>query len=223
MIKGITFKNANEAFAFFKTEILVFGERRKNTVRLKNVSFTILNPLDNLITDKSRKWSKRYADRELEWYKSENRSVEEIKKYAPIWDSMHNGDNIVNSNYGYQLNRNGQLDRIVNTLTTDKNSRQAWVTIYDGKEWEEHSKDTPCTLNLGFDISNTNKLDMTVLMRSNDLWYGFCNDQYCFSNYQKEIADSLELEVGVYHHFASDLHLYDDQVEIVKQELLKFK
>jgi thymidylate synthase len=46
-------------------------------------------------------------------------------------------------------------------------------------------------------------------MRSNDLWFGFCNDQYCFSKLQELIALKLNLEIGWYYHFANNLHLYD--------------
>jgi thymidylate synthase len=53
---------------------------------------------------------------------------------------------------------------------------------------------------------------MAVLMRSNDLWYGFCNDQFCFSNLQMDIADVLQLEVGTYYHFAHNMHLYNDKL-----------
>ena len=47
------------------------------------------------------------------------------------------------------------------------------------KEHKFYSKDTPCTYAIQFTIVN-NRLNMAVLMRSNDLWYGFCNDQYLF-------------------------------------------
>lgn len=87
-------------------------------------------------------------------------------------------------------------------------SRQAWLTIFDGKNKDEFEKDTPCTLNIGFSIIE-GFLCMNVNMRSNDLWYGFCNDQYCFSKLQKYVADKLNLKVGWYYHFAANLHIYE--------------
>jgi thymidylate synthase len=121
---------------------------------------------------------------------------------------MHNGDNLVNSNYGYQWSRNNQLEFIIDELTQNPNSRRAVITIYDGKDHGLHSLDTPCTLNIVFNITD-DKLNMSVLMRSNDLWFGFCNDQYCFSKLQELIALKLNLEIGWYYHFANNLHLYD--------------
>lgn len=202
------YKNANEAFIDIYRDINKNGKNKNGTKVFSNYGFYIENPLDNEITSENRKWKKTYADIEWDWYLSGNRSVEELKKHAIIWDRMHNGDNIVNSNYGYQWMRNDQYGYIINELTNNKDSRRAVISIYDGKEHEEYSKDTPCTLAIQFEI-NDNKLDMSVYMRSNDLWFGFCNDQYCFSKLQEKIANDLNIEVGVYYHHAVNMHIYE--------------
>jgi thymidylate synthase len=202
------FKTAEEAFIYYYKDINENGIKLGNTKAILNVGFYIDNPINNDINVGFRKWKREYANKEWEWYLSKNRSIEEIKKHAKIWDKMHNGDNIVNSNYGWQWSRNNQLDFIVNELTLNPNSRRAFITIYDGKEHSEHKLDTPCTLNIGFNIQH-GKLNMSVLMRSNDLWFGFCNDQFCFSNLQVHLANVLNLEIGSYFHFANNLHLYE--------------
>lgn len=202
------FKNAQEAFEYYYYNIIQNGLILEDTKCIYNEGFEILNPLDNKINTKFRKWNESYANIEWDWYMSQNRSVENIKKIAKTWDKMHNGNNIVNSNYGYQWNRNGQLDYVINELKRNNNSRRAVISIYDGKEHLDYKFDTPCTLNITFNILN-NKLNMSVLMRSNDLWFGFCNDQYCFSNLQKYISDKLNLNVGTYFHFSNNLHIYN--------------
>lgn len=202
------FKTAQKAFEFFYDKIMEEGEDLDNTKFLQNIGFYIDEPMNNLILTDFRKWKSSYAEFEWKWYLSENRSVSEIKKQAKIWDTMHNGDDIVNSNYGYQWNRKGQIDFIIEELIKKPISRRAVITIYDGKEHELHSKDTPCTLNIVFNITH-NKLNMTVLMRSNDLWYGFCNDQYCFSMLQNLVSEKLGIEIGWYYHFSNNLHIYD--------------
>jgi thymidylate synthase len=50
---------------------------------------------------------------------------------------------------------------------------------------------------------------MSVYMRSNDLWFGFCNDQYCFSELQKVVAERLSIDIGWYYHHAHNFHLYE--------------
>jgi len=114
----------------------------------------------------------------------------------------------VRSNYGWQWQRNNQLYKVIDILKSDKNSRQAAISIYDGKEINTYKYDTPCTYAIQFTILN-NKLNMSVLMRSNDLWYGFCNDQYCFSKLQELVCKEINIEIGTYYHFAHNLHIYN--------------
>ena len=117
----------------------------------------------------------------------------------------------VNSNYGWQWKRNDQLNRVINLLKNKPDTRQATISIYDGKEMLDYDYDTPCTYAVQFTILH-GRLDMCVTMRSNDLWYGFCNDQYCFSKLQKMVSDELNIEPGVYYHFAHNMHLYNDKI-----------
>lgn len=210
---------ATDAFEALYDKIMMHGTTTCiGTKALYNVGFYILHPEFREITTKWRNFKVSYAEREFAWYLSGNRSVKEIKKYAPIWDKMHSGDNIVNSNYGFQWMRNDQLKKCIDQLREDKYTRRAWFTIFDGKEKEQYSFDTPCTLNVGLDIKpNSNKLDMCVTMRSNDLIYGFCNDQYCWTKLQELIANELGLHVGTYYHFAHDLHIYEKHFNLKKQ------
>jgi thymidylate synthase len=220
------FNTADDAFRRFYDLINENGiETNVGTKAIYNVGFLILDPSRNCINTEWRKWNKKYAEREWAWYLSCNPSVEEIKKYAPIWDNMHGGDNIVNSNYGYQWTRNGQLKKCIEQLKNNHNSRQAWISIFDGKEKNLYTYDTPCTLSVGFDINpgTPNMLNMTIIMRSNDLIYGFCNDQYCFSELQKMVADELGLAVGTYYHFAHDLHIYEKHYSMKKNYYERLK
>lgn len=219
LLTNPVFENASEAFEYYYDFILENGLRTElGTRAIYNVGFYIDNPTDRLIKTKWRKFSVKYAEREWQWYLSGNRSVEEIKKYAPIWDTMHSGDNIVNSNYGWQWNRNNQLQKCIEQLRTNPHTRQAWLTIFDGKEKNSYTFDTPCTLSIGFSIkTGRNKVDMCVNMRSNDLVFGFCNDQYCFSKLQEYVANQLNLEVGSYYHFVHDLHIYSRHFNLKQQ------
>lgn len=203
--------NASIAFECLYDMIMTCGiDTNIGTKAIYNVGISLLQPQKRDIITSWRKWSKKYAEREWNWYLSQNRSVEEIKKFAPTWDKMHGGDNIVNSNYGWQWNRNGQLDKCIKQLKENPDTRQAWITIFDGKEKDQYTYDTPCTISVGFDINpySRNELNVTVLMRSCDLVYGFCNDQYCFSKLQEMVAEKIGLPIGTYYHFAHDLHIY---------------
>ena len=153
----------------------------------------------------------------INWYMlSGNPNAEEISKKAKIWASMmdHNGN--VNSNYGYQWQRNDQLTKVINMLKTDPLTRRASISLYDGKELDLYENDTICTYAINFYIDRNKKLSMQVMMRSNDLVFGFCNDQYCFSELQHIVANALKLPVGKYHHYVCNLHIYERHYNLKK-------
>ena len=209
------FKNADEAYNYFLDRIIVWGENFGDTKALFNVGFTLKNPLENYILNKERNWKPDYAEAEWQWYLSGDPSIDKLGeiygKVPPIWERMADSKRCVNSNYGWQMYRNDQLDYVVAKLKNEKDTRHAAISIYDCKEHKNYRKDTPCTYAIQFTIYN-DVLNMAVLMRSNDLWYGFCNDQYCFSMIQKLVADKLNMQVGEYYHYAHNLHLYNDKI-----------
>lgn len=210
-----TYYNANHAFNSLRADITNKGMPFANTKALFNVGFYLQNPLDNKITNKERNWKEEYAEAEWQWYLSGDRNIEKLGKIygkiPPIWERMadHNGN--VNSNYGWQWLRNDQYEYIIDKLKFDLDTRHAAISIYDCKENLDYENDTPCTYAVQFTIIN-DKLCMSVYMRSNDLWYGFCNDQYCFSMLQKKVAEDVNKDVGWYYHHAHNMHLYNDKL-----------
>lgn len=214
-INNKVFRNANEAYEYIHDNILQHGVPFGDTKALFNVGFYMTDPKDRKIVNKERKWSEEYAEAEWQWYLSGDPHINTLGdiygKVPEIWKRMANEKGYVNSNYGYQWERNGQLDKIVGMLQNNPDTRQACISIYDGKEFDEYTFDTPCTYAVQFTIVN-NRLDMCVTMRSNDLWYGFCNDQYQFSKLQETVSKQLKIETGVYYHFAHNMHLYNNKI-----------
>jgi len=210
-----TYYNANHAFNSLRADIIDKGMPFANTKALFNVGFYLQNPLDNKITNKERNWKEEYAEAEWQWYLSGDRNIEKLGKIygkiPPIWERMadHNGN--VNSNYGWQWLRNDQYEYIIDKLKFENDTRHAAISIYDCKENLDYENDTPCTYAVQFTIIN-DKLCMSVYMRSNDLWYGFCNDQYCFSMLQKKVAEDVNKDIGWYYHHAHNMHLYNDKL-----------
>ena len=209
------FQTASDAFNYFFPKIMWDGVVFDNTRALFNVGFYIEKPTYNHILAEHRKWNDEYAEAEWQWYLSGDPSIDKLGeiygKIPPIWEKMADSDRKVRSNYGWQWERNHQLDYVVAKLKDNPNTRHAAISIYDAKEYNTYSKDTPCTYAVQFTILN-NKLNMSVYMRSNDLWYGFCNDQYQFSSLQKLVAERTGYEIGWYYHHAHNFHLYNDKI-----------
>ena len=213
----LKFNTANEAFHKLYGMIIKDGVNFAGTKALFNVGFEIEYPALNSISDSKvkRNWSIQYAYAEWRWYMSGDRNIAKLGelygKVPQIWQRMADADGNVNSNYGWQWERTSQLDIVIQMLKDNPETRQAAISIYDGKEISDYAHDTPCTYAVQFTVLN-NKLNMSVVMRSNDLWYGFCNDQYQFSNLQMLVAQRTGYDVGTYYHFAHNLHLYNDKI-----------
>jgi thymidylate synthase len=203
------FKNATEAFEKLYKEINNNGTVTEDTKAVFNAGFYIENPLDRIINTKFRNFNSEYAEFEWQWYLSGKANASEIAKKAKIWYKCMDENGDVNSNYGFQWNKGNQLNYVVEELKRNKDSRRASISIYDAKDRRNFENDTPCTYAINFRIIN-DKLNMSVMMRSNDLWYGFCNDQYCFSKLQELVSEKLNIEVGWYFHFVNDIHLYNN-------------
>jgi thymidylate synthase len=215
------FRDANEAFKYYKWQIPEYGINFDDTRAMFNVGFEIKNPMSNLIEDQDRNWKWDYAEAEWQWYLSGDRNIKKLGelygKVPEIWKRMADENGNVNSNYGWQWQRKTHstatsLDRIISMLKSNPKTRQAAISIYDSKEIRYYENDTPCTYAVQFTILNGH-LNMCVTMRSNDLWYGFCNDQYCFSKLQELVATEVGLPIGTYYHFAHNLHLYNNIIE----------
>ena len=212
-----TFKKANDAYEYYHDKIIREGIDFGDTKALFNVGFYIEKPMDNFILNGERGWNPVYAEAEWQWYLSGDRNTKKLGelygKVPEIWKRMADSNGNVNSNYGWQWKRNDQIDYVVDLLKHQPDTRQAAISIYDCKEYDTFTFDTPCTYAVQFTILD-NKLNMSVVMRSNDLWFGFCNDQYQFSKLQEHVVQMLDdqYEIGTYFHFAHNLHLYNNKI-----------
>ena len=213
-----TFRNANEAYEYLHDKIIQEGINFGDTKALFNIGFYITNPKDRKIINTERAWKEDYAEAEWQWYLSGDPKVSTLGdiygKIPEIWKRMADSNGNVNSNYGWQWQRRDHLANVINLLKHDKYTRQAAISIYDAKEFDSYSYDTPCTYAVQFTVVD-NRLNMSVVMRSNDLWYGFCNDQYCFSKLQELVAKEINMDIGSYYHFAHNLHIYNDKLNLL--------
>ena len=129
-----SYYNAEFAFEDLYNVIMSVGEERNGTKTLHNVLIEIQSPGNNNIKTPWRKWNRNYAQYEFEWYLSGNPNAEEISKKAKIWGTMMDEQGNVNSNYGYQWQRNDQLTKVIDILRNDPKTRRASISLYDGKE-----------------------------------------------------------------------------------------
>lgn len=217
-MKIISDNRFDDVYNLLCQEIFANGEHVANTKELTNVCLIVKQPSLQNLTLKHRNISLKYANAELEWYWSGDNSCKRIGQYAKKWLDISDDGMTNNSAYGYVMfrkyNRN-QLEEIVKLLKIDTNSRRAVINLSDPYLDKIHTKDMQCTIALQFLIRH-NTLEMTVYMRSNDIFYGLPYDYIFFESIHQYVAYRLNIEVGQYIHHATSMHCYDTNFEKMK-------
>jgi thymidylate synthase len=198
-------------------KILDVGRIRKvrgyDTKELSPYVWTTSYPLRNILTNKYRKINTGFMAAEFLWLLSGRNDLEMIGCYNSKIKKF--SDNLVSMRGAYGPKIYNQLDYVIKTLSDDKGSRQAIISI-----WEVHptpSRDIPCTLSMQFIVDDTlNALDLVVTMRSNDAWLGLPYDVFNFTMILNYVAMRLRLSIGRYTHQSCSEHLYDEHYHIAK-------
>jgi thymidylate synthase len=203
------YNNAQQAFEQLFEHILDDGRVKSGTKYIRNVNIELVRPDLNEIKTPWRKWSKKYAELEWDWYLSGNRDPKIVEERAKLWSKMKDDEGKVWSNYGWWWQQNDQLENCIKLLQKDELTRRAIISHYSPFiPIKDYEKDTPCNVVLNFYVEHGD-LSVTIFARSIDLVFGFCNDQYCFSRLLMQMAGRLKLYVGSMHYMITDLHIYE--------------
>lgn len=185
--------------------------RNGGSIEIRGFVSRLLLPANNLLMNRVRKLSRRYAAAELIWYLTGSDSGEMISHYAPSYTKFVEDDGRVWGAYGPRICSG--LSKIVELLRNAPNTRQAVLPLFDCADLSvtetaiARAQDIPCTLNLHF-LRRRGFLDLYVTMRSNDAWLGFPYDVFCFTMLQRIVANLTGTVPGIYQHQVGSMHLY---------------
>lgn len=190
-----------------------------NGVReITNCCLVIKNPSLKDMCFGYRNISKDYSEKELQWYWSGDNSCKTIGQHAKLWLNISDDGETSNSAYGYIIHSKygfDQLQQIIQLLKDDPNTRRAVLNISDPTIDRIHTKDMQCTIAIQFLIRH-NRLEETVYMRSNDVYFGFPYDYIYFVSIGQYVAKKLGLKLKLYTHHATSMHMYERDVQKFK-------
>jgi thymidylate synthase len=223
--------------------------RGEEVIELEHYTYT-LPPYVRFQSFESRKLSLKYITNEFLWYLRGNPMDTTICQYASMWAGLVNRNGSINSNYGQYIFGEdyqklisdpdvdtiaihgfltnpifsryfNQFDKVIDTLTADRDSRRASIMILQQRHLSMKTNDVPCTYSLNFRIRE-NCLNMSVHMRSQDAIFGMGNDAPTFSLIQEMVFVMLkevypELELGTYYHTADSFHVYKRHYELLEK------
>jgi thymidylate synthase (methanogen type) len=117
--------------------------------------------------------------------------------------------------YGYRLfnykNIKNQIDDyIIPLLKKNPLSRRAIVTLYDPLvDSDKNMKSVPGLINIYFKIRES-KLQISVMIRSNDFFIGWPANIYQIYLLQKYVSDKLNLNTGTITVFSTSAHVFHE-------------
>ena len=212
----------NQLISNLRNNIFVTDKTGVKTVEILNAAFIADEPVifGNLNHD--------YIDRELAWYKSMSRNVNDIPGGPPeIWKMVATPDGYINSNYGWCIwsdENNNQYTNVLDELKRNKDSRRATM-IYTRPTMHIDYKlngmsDFMCTNTVQY-LVRDNKLHSLVYMRSNDAVFGFKNDYAWQDHVLQSLAKELDIQPGNIHWNVASLHVYERHFKLMEDECSK--
>lgn len=215
-------------------------------------SFTVTNPDSSPIVTRDKERNgviAKYTAQEMDLYNSCSNRIEDFAKASKFWEKIANPDGTINSAYGYLIWKNRSVGNHVyesnvnekflitdkhsayrtpwewakQSLISDKDTRQAILRFSLPEHQWVPNKDFVCTMHANFLIRN-NKLNLSVVMRSNDLVKGLVYDISWFCSLINKMYEELkptypDLQTGSYTHFVHSIHAYEKDFPTIKKML----
>lgn len=203
----------NKAINFIMNQGKDYIDNQKRNCReVFNLVLTIDGPDDAKIDQPIDKISSKRR-----WVypgKEELSSIMFKETNAPIYEYTYGG-----RMYNYQ----GRLDQlnsyIIPLLKKDITTRRAIITIADPTtDSEITNKNSPGLVSIHF-LAREGRLNVSCLIRSNDLFFGWPANIYQLHVLQKQVAKELGIECGSITTISSSAHVFLEDLEDIKEVL----
>lgn len=124
--------------------------------------------------------------------------------------------------YGYQFrNFNGvdQLYHLIEGLKSDPNSRRHIISAWNPSQLNEMAL-PPCHLYQQYQVMD-GRLNSSFMCRSTDIIYGLPYNIMSYALINIMLSKLLGLKPGELVFFGNDLHIYNNQIDIAKEQILR--
>jgi len=219
----------------------VVDERGNITYSKQHQYFFLDNVKENFPALKGKKVFPFLALKEMLWFLTGNTSVKLLESVGvKYWNQWQDENCTIGKSYGYQFrNFNGvdQVANLVNSLLNTPTSRRNIINLWNVSDLEEMTL-PPCVINYQFSCIPGIKgvdwqhyyIDLHILQRSADAFVGIPYDFMIAGWFLNFIVYILNLiskknryHVNNIHYTCNDYHIYDSNVEQVKQYLAQVK
>lgn len=202
----------------------VYSERTGySTKALPGLTYE-LNPSDGFPLLTLRKIPVRLFCAEVVWMITGHKHLDFIRQFTKIWDDFAEDDGTMETAYGYRWRHHfgrDQLLDLVQHLRDEPSSRQGVVLMWDPASdglTAPKKKNVPCPFTWTANIIE-NRLNLHLIIRSNDMMLGNPHDTAGFALLQAMLAQELGVQVGKLTVSISHAHIYENHYDQVEQML----
>lgn len=198
------------------------GRTAKNVMSLPGVCFSVDLEKDGFPLTTLREISVRSFIAEQVWFLQGGKDTSFLRKFTKIWDLFTEPNGEVAAAYGWRWRKAFNRDQLwwaISLLKTDPSSRHGVVVTWDPREdgyGGKEKKNVPCPFAFTINIIG-GRLHMQNMVRSNDMVLGFPFDVAGFALLQCILAQEIGVKPGVYTHFISNAHIYEDHYAAARE------
>ena len=184
---------------------------------------------------KSKFVAAKTAQREIEWiWKQQSSKLCDLK--AKIWDQWQDENGTIGKAYGYQMAQPvriytdpihktpesyreyaNQAEYVIEYLREFPNGRWANTTLWNVSELKDMNL-VPCCHTSTWNLDG-GRLNCVLDQRSGDMPYGVPFNTTQYAELMCMIAKELGVKPGILTHVIADAHIYDNQMEGVKEQI----
>ena len=161
------------------------------------------------------------AVKEILWiWQLQSNDVRELQKMnCHVWDEWMRPDGTIGKAYGYQIRKYKQVDKLLDTLKNDPQSRRMIVSLWNIEDLDDMALQ-PCAYQTLWDVTD-GRLNCMLIQRSGDMGLGVPFNMTQYAVLIHLIARSAGLRPGLFTHVINNAHIYENHVEAMKTQLAR--
>ncbi len=163
----------------------------------------------------SKKDNLNFVDREI--YKQERDRFEQLILSDEDFKNKYGNLGPVYGKQWRDFNGIDQFEELINEIKKNPDSRRLVLSAWNPKDIPEMAL-APCHVLIQFYVNN-GKLSCQLYQRSNDFPLGVPYNIASYAILTHLIAKECNLEVGEFIHTGGDVHIYNNQLETIKEQL----
>lgn len=140
-----------------------------------------------------------------------------------FWNEWQKADGTIGPGYGYQFRhlKVDQVQSVIDSIKSNPNSRRHIISLWNPETNNECSL-PPCHGNIiQFNVRQNKYLDCQMYQRSGDALIGVPFNISFYSIMLHAFAHLTGYEVGEFIHTIGDVHIYNNHVDQVNEQLLR--